>query len=114
MTNKIKLKIGDKIYYFNQNYRVYSKDNKGECIYNEHFRPLYITNENEKEYIVDENYTINKRSNLLIMYKEKTNYYTEQEKKDNVFIKENAYKLSQIVRDIDSAEKLKKIKEILE
>ena len=99
------------IYYFDDTSRVYGKD-RGAPIYEKHFRPIKIVEENDKEYICDYG-VINKRSNLLTLGRgSKVKYYTEQEKNDDVYINNNRYKISQKIMQEKNANILRKIDDI--
>ena len=110
------MKINDIIYYFDGNYRVYEKNGirKNSPYYEEHFRPLTVVSETEKEWVLSSG-TINKRSNLLKFERNnnRRNYYTEQDKLDDIYIRENQYNLSRIVNTLKDAKKLKLIEDIL-
>lgn len=113
--NKINsLKVGQTVYYFDQNRRVYREDKSGP-IYKEYFRPLEIKDENDKEFILDWG-TINKRSGLLRFNRDRgtVRFFTEEEKEDMTYIEDNGYKLADKVRHIKDAGKLKMIAKILD
>lgn len=109
--NNIKLEIGQTIYYFDQNYRIYDKKISHGPIYSKHFRPLVIEKETDKEYILDFG-TINKKSNKL-KWAGTHKYYTEQGKNDKIFMHENQWKIAEKIKSVN-IDKLKKIKEILD
>ncbi|MCK9599664.1 MAG: hypothetical protein M0R06_11530 [Sphaerochaeta sp.] len=106
------LQIGETIYIFDGNFRVYPKDG-GACIYSEHFRPYTIVSETDKEYVCDYG-IINKRSG---MFKRNPRYkpqhiFTEAQKNDSVFQQAHSYKISEDVRRLD-ATMLRKVAELI-
>lgn len=105
-----KLKIGQTIYYFDGNHRIYAK-NKSRPIYKKYFIPMKIVGENKKEYIFDYG-VINKRSGMLNLRGIKTEIFTEKEKQDNIYINDNAYRISEEIRCLN-ADKLKEIEKII-
>ncbi len=109
-----KLTIGDIVYYFDGNYRVYEKNGvkKSSPYEEDYYRPLKVVAETEREYILDYG-TINKRSNLLTLGKTKHKYFMNKERLDEIYLSENGYKIADKIRYLRDANKLKKIEEIL-
>jgi hypothetical protein len=111
------MKVGDMVYTFDSNHRVYVKNEKGYGvggpIYSEHFQPVEIIGENEKEFLTSRG-TINKRSKKLKFgngwYSE---IYTEEERAAAIWKNEHVYKLTRAVERCDDITKLKQIAEIV-
>ena len=93
---------------------MYKEGTRGNPIYSEHYRPMVIESENEKEYILDIG-TMNKRSNKFKLNWDKDTrpYYTEQEKQDGIYINDTKYKIAEKVEKFMDANKLKAIEKIL-
>lgn len=104
-------------YTFDGNRRVYKDDFGKEHrspIFEKHFCKVEIIGENEKEFIVSNGRTINKRSMMLKGYSnDRHKLYTQKEKDDMVFIKEFGYPISKVISTL-SADTLHKVKELLE
>ena len=115
------LKIGDTVYYFDENHRVYPEKKPGERyshgapIYREHFRATKIEGETTKSWITSGwgNKYSKKEGTRGGDYHGNT-IYSEQEVEDRIFINENHFKLSEAVMRCQDVEKMRKIKEILE
>lgn len=102
-------------YYFDPNNRVYEKNGVKSSypFYEDHFIKITIIDETEKEYISNHGGVINKRSMMYAFNKStKKKVYTEQEMKDDVYLKNNSYKLSEAVRKLD-ANLLRKVEDLL-
>ena len=117
-------KVGDTVYLFNENRRVYRKDESGKSfgspIYREHFLPIRVTGENARVLFLNDHTTfvINKKSGLARVGGYQTEpFFTQKEMEDACFIKENSIVVSEQIRklwnDNRGAEKLMKIMAIL-
>lgn len=102
------------LWWFDVNHRVYQKDGikYNSPIYEEHFRPIEIIGENQKEYLCSYG-TVNKKSR---MYKrgrtDSFKTYTDEEKDDLSFATTYKYKASEAVRNL-SVDNLRKLVEFL-
>lgn len=101
-----KMKIGDKVWLFDWNRRVYDKNEKGlsgEPIYEKHFYEAEITGETSRSWIINgERYS--KKTLLGI--------YTDEQKADKIWDHLHRYNIIEKVRQC-SIEKLKQISMIL-
>ena len=106
---KVKLEIGQKIYSFNINRRVYKEGQSG-AVYADHFQEHTVTGEDDKSYHLDNGtfWTVNKRSGLLC----RNQFYTEQQKNDRVWDNDNRWKIIEKIRSVDT-ETLRKIAELI-
>ncbi len=93
-------------YTFDRNRRVYKDDFVKEHrspIYEKHFCEVEIIGENEKEFIVSNGRTINKRSMMLKGYlNDRHKLYSQKEKDDMVFIKEFGYPISKVISTLSA------------
>lgn len=107
------LKVGDTVYTFNHNRRIYSQDkNQHGPIYAEHFFPVLIVGETRISWLTEYGGKYKK------IYDKHTpdslRLFTEEEKDRAVWLYENQYKISEQVRKSNDYDKLRKIKEILD
>lgn len=108
--------ITEKVFYhFDPNRRVYEKNGvrSNSPYYEDHFVKIEVIDETDKEYICNFGRTINKRSMLYkIDRTTRKKIYTEKEMQDDVYLKNNAYKFSQLVMKLD-ADTLRKVEDLL-
>lgn len=100
------MKVGDKVWLFSSNRRVYIKDGKhqGSPVYSEHFFDRTITGETSRSWIVDDRKYSKKNPNGL---------YTDQQKEDAIWREENIRKIINLV-DSCSTETLRKIQSTMQ
>jgi hypothetical protein len=117
------MKIGDIVYVFDSNHRVYPEKKPGEGyshsgpIYKEHFRPHRIIGETSSSWLVgfehDGYQDLNNRYVTKHSKKEPHNgLYTAEQIDEQVYIHENAHKIQDAMRNVDYAT-LKKIAELI-
>ncbi len=110
------IKIGDTLYRFDENRRVYERGPDGrtsinsKLIYRGHFAPITVIGETSRSWICGNEYFQIKRpksgrGNSLI--------FTEDEMEQRIYIKENAHKIVWRVQCLEDANKLKAIAEIV-
>ena len=99
------LKVGDKVWLFDQNRRVYEKDSiiSSAPIFSEYFYQVTITGETSRSWLIGRE-----------KFSKKTleGIYTNETKADKIWDEENRYKITEKVRYCSIIE-LKKINEIL-
>lgn len=80
------MKVGDKVWIFDHNYRVYPKDKLigSAPIYSEHFRQKTIESETSRSWIVD---------GIKYSKKDVLGLYTDEQKEDVIWENENRYKI---------------------
>lgn len=102
-------------YTFDLNRRVYARDGNGRShggpIYAEHFRPIKIVGENEREYICEYG-TINKRSKKYTVGRDKWEIYTEEEREAAIWRNNHRHRLTRHIERIQDVALLKKIAEL--
>lgn len=77
------MKIGDTVYKFDINYRVYDKPGmNGRVIYREHFRPRRIVGETKFSWLTDRDEKIKKKAPTPL---ERGGFYSAEEVEDDVW-----------------------------
>ena len=103
-------KIGDKVWMFDPNRRVYPRDERGRTtggvIYAEHFHQVEIIVETSRSWITD-NY------GLKASKKEPQNIFTDEQKAGMIWIHEHRYRVSDSVYRCHDVEKLRQIAQII-
>ncbi len=101
------MKVGDTIWYFDVNRRVYPP--KGSvstaCIYREHWRPVEIKSETSRSWITLYGKAPKKGGRGWV--------FTEQEIDGDVWREHHAWKVGRMVERCRDAEKLKRVAEIV-
>lgn len=108
------MRVGDELFTFNENHRVYKRDENGKAfggpIYREHFRPIYVIGETSKSWIIGHDkteYFKTPKSNPF-----SKNLYTKELMEDKILDQSMRYKVVDAVRYSD-VETLKKIAAIV-
>lgn len=114
-----KFNIDDTVYYFDQNRRIYPKDEDGRQIgrpiYLEHFRPVVIMGEVAKSWLLNVSVTIGDRSVTKVSKAvAETMFFTTEEVGRAVWVEENAYRIRSFVRDCDDYETLQAIDAVIQ
>lgn len=114
-----KFNIGDTVYYFDQNRRIYPKDEDGRQIgrpiYLEHFRPVVIMGEVAKSWLLNVSVTIGDRSVTKVSKAvAETMFFTMDEVDKAVWVEENAYRIRSFVRDCDDYETMQAIDAVIQ
>lgn len=102
------LKVGDKVWRFDQNRRVYDGTGSfgGKVIYAEHFYQDVITGETSRSWIVGKyGYRVNKKTLEGI--------YTDEQKANDIWMHNNRYKIASIVDRCNDVEKMRQIAQIV-
>ena len=105
--------VSSRLYYFDQNRRIYEMNGERKISpYHEgYFIPIKVVSETDKE-IICEYGTIKKKTMEYHFGRSKYKVYTEQQKKDDVYVQENRHIISEKVRTL-SAEKLRMVEAVL-
>jgi len=103
------MQIGDTLWQFDINRRVYSKPPPGErifgsIIYREHFKPLKIIGETRQSWLLEHRYKAKKGDDPMI----RGGFYTAEEMEDNVWIHDHRHR----VRDLLDRAPPAKIREV--
>lgn len=125
------IKIGTRLWCFDTNHRIYEKEDDGRSssgssggpIYEKYFRERYVVGENKKSWLVShdktdspEDHWVIKVSKVTMCAKSRycigTNYYTDQQKDDMVFLDKHKHNTIDAIRNI-SAPLLKQVMEVL-
>jgi hypothetical protein len=121
-------KIGDQVWLFNGNHRVYPRDAQGKPVpggpvFREHFRPYQIIGETRTSWCLDrgEHYRIDKKT-LRLRKPEASGYYglspivyfSIQEVDDACWVNDNRNRISELVRLCNNVAALRTILGILE
>lgn len=95
------LKIGDTLYRFDGNRRVYV-DGKGGPIYREHFEPLKIVGENKVSWILERDWNANKKDLSSVRARQfgGRGFFTAEGMEADIWRKENIHKIRAL---LDSA-----------
>ena len=113
------LAIGDTVWVFDTNRRVYPKDDGGP-IYREHFRPLKITGETRASWLLEEGLKIDKANGQLRKpspsgwYGLSQRVYSASEVEDACFVEAHRYPLSRAVQRCEDAAALRTLHQILQ
>ena len=112
------LKIGDTLYRFDGNRRVYrdrSASGGGGPIYREHFEPLKIVGENKVSWLLERGWKANKKSlsSAKAMEYGGRGFFTADGMEYDIWQHDHRYKI-RVLFDQCSPEKLKQIASILE
>jgi hypothetical protein len=99
------LKVGDKVWTFNPSRRRYALGSSAP-IYAEHFEQQEIVGETSRSWIVGYTQAKYPKANPVGLY-------TDKQKADDIYIADNAIRLSRLVRDCKNAAALRKIAEII-
>lgn len=107
------MKIGDEIFYYDENHRVYEKDSNGRSfggpIFKEHFRRGIITGETRDYWLIDSwGMRIKKKPVDL-----KFGVLTQEQVEDLVWLAVNRYKLVEKIKYSNDIVILKKIAELI-
>lgn len=101
------------LYYFDINRRVYTLDGerKSSPFHVGYYVPIKIVSETPKEFICEYG-TINKKSGLYSIGRNKHRVYTEKERDDDVYVNENRHKIIERLRSLN-ADALRMVEDIL-
>jgi hypothetical protein len=103
------MKVGDRVFMFNPNRRIYAEGGKGRPIYREHFYGVEITGETSRSWLVGPKWSPTK-----INKKTLEGIYTVEQVEEKCWIAENRSELSRRIHSCNDYRKLKQIAEILE
>lgn len=108
------LKIGDTLYHFDGNRRVYQPDRRGPPIYEEHFRPVTIIGETKLSWVVNHyNQKVNKKTLESKPSYADRGYFTKAGMDADIWNHSHRHKIVSKVRDDASIEHLKEIARII-
>ena len=102
------LKIGDTIFRFDGNRRVYRKNDRiggGGPIYSEHFEPLKIVGENKVSWLLEQGWKANKKSlsSAKALEYGGRGFFTAEGMKDDIWRYEHRNKIVRLVDQADPA-----------
>ena len=107
------LKIGDTIWLYDQNRRVYRPKQPGEIfssggpIYREHWRPLVIVAENSRSWITEHGNKCPKKGDHFGWC------ISEKELDDDCFVNDNRHKISDKIRSVNDADLLRAVAKLI-
>jgi len=108
--------IGTKLYRFNENRRVYKRDDNkraiGGPIYAEHFEPIEIHGETKVSWLCGPEYDVAKVNKKEIQTGRAGNYFTAEGMSDNIWLKHHRHRIRDLV-DAAPADKLRQIAAIV-
>lgn len=111
---KTPLKIGDTIYQFSENYRVYAKDENGRAtgapIYAEHFRPVKIVGEEKRSWVVNDHPPKVGKNRVDA---ERSHWFTTEGKAAAIWLHANGWRTAEAVRRCYDIGTVKAIAELL-
>ena len=110
------LKIGDTIYRFDRNRRVYDKPGFGGTpIYREHFEPLKIIGENKISWLLERGWKAKKNtlSSAASMQYGGRGFFTAEDMGDDIWRHDHLHKLREAIQQA-SPDQLRSIAKILE
>lgn len=122
--NTPNLKIGDTVYLFDSNQRVYSEVTEaekaqgkiwGDLIYRGHFSPLKITGETTGTWLLERRMVVNKKT----LNERKTAFgqrrvFTAAQMEDKIYLHDNAQRIARAVEFCNNVNLLKQIDALLE
>lgn len=103
-------KVGDPVWIFNQNRRVYVKHQSGP-IWREHWEKKSVLGETSRSWLVGREY-----EQIKIPKKGPQPWgvcWSEEEVTRRAYVNDNAYKISDLVRRIDDCDTLKKVADLV-
>lgn len=108
------LKIGDTLYRFDGNLRKYRDDGRGGPIYREHFEPLKIIGETRVSWLLERNWTANKKtlSSAAALEYGGRGFFTAEGMEGDIWQHVHRHKIRELL-DRASVEKLKQVAAIL-
>jgi len=108
------LKIGDTLYRFDGNRRVYGSGMRGAPIYREHFQPLKIIGENKVSWILENNWKAKKKdlSSARAFQFGGRGFFTEEDMEADIWRKDHRYAIRDLL-DKAPTDQLKQIAAIL-
>lgn len=111
------MKVGDAVYYFDQNSRSYAPGAGGSPIYRAYFRLTKITGETKTQWVTDIRGKYNKKPRASIYPEPHSSHmdrlFTEAEVDAAVYRQENRHRLAELVRNEATADTLRAIDELL-
>ena len=99
------MKVGDTIWYFDVNRRVYPKPGEG-CLYAEHWREVEIKSETSRSWVTNRGKVSKKGQRGWA--------FTRQEVDDDIYIYDNQYLLSERIKNCQNPGVMRAIKELLD
>jgi hypothetical protein len=100
--------IGETVYIFDENRRVYHRNEKGNAcaapIYREHFRPDVIVSETSVSWVTRKGHKIPKK---------RVRFYTEQGMNDKCWLNDHRYQIISKIQLNDDPEILRKIADLI-
>ena len=113
------MNIGDTVYRFDGNRRVYrdrSASGGGGPIYREHFEPLKIVGENNKSWLVDRGWKIDKKTgkgNAASFQFGGRGFFTAEQMEDDIWDHEHRHKIVDAIQREISVGQLKQVAAII-
>lgn len=113
------MKIGDTLYRFDGNHRVYREPGKlggGGPIYREHFQPLKIVDENKVSWILERGWKVRKKD---LKGEAKSfgfggrGFFTAEGMEDDIWEHDNRHRIADFVLRSIPLDQLKKVAEII-
>lgn len=106
------LKVGDTVWVFDQNRRIYPKDRQGGPIWSEHWRPEKITGETSRSWIIGNHAWTQKK----LPKKGAAPFrvaYSQEEIDKAAWVHDNRYRLSHEIDRCEDYDTLKKVAELV-
>lgn len=113
------MKIGDVVYRFDENRRVYrdkSFGGGGGPVYREHFEPLKIVGENRVSWILEHGWKVNKktfRGEVAAYQFGGRGFFTAEGMENDIWDHEHRHKIVDAVRRVATIDQLRRVADIL-
>jgi len=111
MYTKPDIKIGDRFFIFNENRRVYKRDDTGKAIggptFRGHFEPVTIDGETSRSWVIQKGWKKVPKSDPFSVL------HTEEMIDEREFVAVHSYHIGEVVRRTKDADTLRKIAEII-
>ena len=104
-------KIGDTVYLFDINHRVYKRNADGRAtggpVYREHFRPFVIQGEDKRSWlVVSQGHTWQQRL-------AKSKFITAEQMDERIWLNDHRYKLNRLLNNCSDVDTLKAVADVL-
>jgi hypothetical protein len=105
------MQIGDTLYNFDVNRRVYTKPENGfgKIIYSKHFHPLKIIGETRMSWLLEHGYRAKKKGDDPMS---RGGFYTAEEMADNIWVNDHRHKVRDLL-DRAPAEQIRQVAAVL-
>lgn len=99
------IKVGDTLYRFDGNRRVYDKAFGSGPIYREHFEPMKIIGETPRSWVLEKNWKASKKDlkSAASMQYGGRGFFTAEGMEDDIWQHEHRYKVSRLVEQASPA-----------